>query len=138
MSKRGIVLLILSLLLTGCGIQDKNKIIKIYKENERLFVEAVKTKDFKKLKAVFGVKKIYESNNSVSIDFGGNGIGGNSNYYEIQYHYVECCNEFKLNDNFKKYDNGFLYNEKEYDKGGDNIFYVEDLGNGYYYVEMHF
>ena len=58
MSKRGIVLLILSLLLTGCGIQDKNKIIKIYKENERLFVEAAKTKDFKKLKVVSGVKKI--------------------------------------------------------------------------------
>lgn len=133
-----LIVFLFIIFLTGCGIEDKDEIIKIYKNNEKDFIRAAKTGNFKELKKIKGVRRIYFDNDTARIDFGGEGMGGNSNYYEIQYHKDECCSEFKLNNEFKKFGNGFLYNEKEVKGSGDNIMYFENLGNGYYYVEMHF
>ncbi|MBQ9024169.1 MAG: hypothetical protein IJ105_02990 [Bacilli bacterium] len=133
-----IIVFFIIFILTGCGIEDKDEIIKIYRNNEEKFIKASKTGNFKGLKKIHGVRRVEVYNNTATIDFGGEGMGGNSNYYEIQYHRDECCSGFKLNDEFKKSGDGYLYNENEIKGSGDNIIYFEELGNGYYYVEMHF
>ncbi|MBO4562319.1 MAG: hypothetical protein J5772_01765 [Clostridia bacterium] len=142
--KRFIAVLVLTCILclssVGCSgeLTSKKKIIKLYGENEAAFLEAAETGDFTALESMKGVLKVIMYDDHAAICCGGSGMGANTDYYEIWWT-EKKIESVLLGQLASGYDvipdgNGARYKEKE----GDNEFYAEPLGNGYYYVELHF
>ena len=73
----------------------------------------------------------------VDIQCGGAGFGSSTHYYGIFYSEKDDLCAVRLGapgDQLKEHENGFLYIEED----GDNRYYVEPLGNHYFYYEAHF
>lgn len=142
--KRFIAVLILTCMLCltagGCsnGLTSNKKIIKLYRDNEESFLEAAESQDFAALESIKGVLGISTHEDHTEIRFGGSGMGSNTDYYEIWWTEKKIASVL-LGQIASRYDaipdgNGIRYKEKE----GDNEFYAEPIGNGFYYVELHF
>ena len=141
MKKILIILLVVSVLLTiaGCNrnLTDKNDIISLFQKNKAVFLQAVSSGDYSALERINGVQNVYCSETYIDIKCGGAGLGSSTHYYGIFYSADDnlCAIDVAGPKNqLVEHGNGYLYQEI----GGDNRYYVEPLGDHFYYYEAHF
>lgn len=127
-------------LLTSCSknLTDKNSIIKMYSNHEAEFANVAQTTDFSDLERISGVQKVIVWEEYIDIQCGGSGFGSSTHYYGI--FYSETDNLVAIDvagplDELIEDGNGYRYRESDV---GDNEYYVEPLGNHYFYYEAHF
>ena len=116
----------------------RSRIIRLYQQNEEIFFQAASSEDFDALMQLNGVIEIKEDKRRKAVDVfcGGTGIVPSSGYYGVLYlpekdaraYFSEPAEEWTVDGN------GFCYRQKN----GDNRFYVEPLGNDFYYYEQHY
>ncbi len=135
----GVLLLLLVLLLTGCTSREdwKAAVIKIYHEHEQMFADAAAAGDYSAVEALLEGDNVYIGTDYVDIYFGGTGLVPSSSYYGVFYSAKgDMCVVYAglaLSELTAEGD-GWCWRQP----GGDNSYYVEPLGNGYYYYEEHY
>ncbi|MBE6551279.1 MAG: hypothetical protein E7665_03990 [Ruminococcaceae bacterium] len=141
-SKAILLLLSLSCVLTyfascSSNMTDKDEIIKLFRNKERVFLDAANNNDFSKVSKIYGVQNVDTWEDYIDIQCGGAGFGSSTHYYGIFYSENDDLCAVRLGapgDQLKEHENGFLYTEEN----GDNRYYVEPLGNHFFYYEAHF
>jgi hypothetical protein len=133
-----ILLMAVVLALGGCSVNltDKDDIIALFYKHEKSFLQAAQSGDYSALERIRGVQSIDHRETYVDITCGGAGFGPSTHYYGIFYtadddlyaHWAAPGAELA------EYGKGYLYQEED----GDNSYYVEPLGNHYFYYEAHF
>ena len=134
-----LVLLALFITLPACSnnLTEKSDIISLYRKNEEIFLLAAENGDYSAIEEIKGVQKVLVRDTHTDIQCGGAGFGPSTHYYGIFYSADDDLCAIDLagpKDKLVKYGDGYLYQEES----GDNRFYVEPLGNHYYYYEAHF
>lgn len=133
-----LLLLAVMLLLPSCAprLGDKASLTDWFHENEDAFMEAAESGDFTSLEKLRGVESVSRSDGCVDILCGGNGFGPGTHYYGLYYAEEDIWAEFAADPSspWTVEGDGYRFREKD----GDNVFYVEPLGGGYYYYEQHF
>ena len=134
-----LVVLIMVCFLSACSgnLTSKESIEKIYIKNETLFVNAASDRSFSDLEKISGVQKVLIWDEYVDIQCGGSGLGSGTHYYGIFYSEADdlCAVEVAGPlDELVAVGNGYRYKQSD----GDNEYYVEPLGNHYFYYEAHF
>ena len=123
---------------TPGNLTDRDSVVAFYRKNEAAFLSAAQTKDFDSLSSLFGVSEVYVRDEYIDVSCGGFGIGPDTNYYGIFYSEGDdlCAIDVAPGDSsaLTERDGGFFWEES----GGDNSYYVEPLGNHYFYYEAHF
>ena len=158
--KKLLLVLLILLLQTGCALPflqafslfafivisdnmpgnltDRDSVVDLYRENEEAFLKAAETGSFEDLKDIFGVSDVHVNRDYVDIYCGGTGMAPSSSYYGIFYSEGDdlCALDVAPGDSsaLTERNGGFSWEES----GGDNSYYVEPLGNHYFYYEAHF
>lgn len=130
------VLLAALLLLTGCvnRTKIKNNIIAMYRENEALFAQAAASGDFSAIEALPGTESVFCDDDHVDVYCHGLGFGPSTSYFGIFYSPSDDMSAAygKLPDGaLQPEGTGWRYQQPE----SDNRYYVEPLGNHYFYYE---
>lgn len=145
MKKRYVVAIIVALAMCGIiigflcsrNLTGKGAIVRLYQRNEDIFLQAAATGDYSAVERIISVRDVDMMDTYVAISCGGSGLGAGTNYYGIFYYEGEdlCAVDVDASGGrFVESDDGYLYHEEN----GDNRFYVEPLGNHYFYYEAHF
>ena len=144
MRKRTLFILgaILILLLAACSrnLTDKSRIISLFQKNESTFLSAVETGDFSAVSRLRGIREITTRGDEGEIEFfcGGRGLVPASSYYGILYipdaEDRELSQVFGDSPDWSAEGEGCRYRQTD----GDNEFYYEPLGHGFFYYEEHF
>ena len=144
MRKRTLFILgaILILLLAACSrnLTDKSRIISLFRKNESTFLSAVETGDFSAVSRLRGIREITTRGDEGEIEFfcGGRGLVPASSYYGILYipgaADRELSQVFGDSPEWSAEGEGCRYRQAD----GDNEFYYEPLGHGFFYYEEHF
>ncbi len=144
MRKRTLFILgaILILLLAACSrnLTDKSRIISLFRKNESTFLSAVETGDFSAVSRLRGIREITTRGDEGEIEFfcGGRGLVPASGYYGILYipdaEDRELSQVFGDSPGWSAEGEGCRYRQTD----GDNEFYYEPLGHGFFYYEEHF
>lgn len=144
MGKRTLFILgaILVLLLAACSrnLTDKSRIISLFRKNESTFLSAVETGDFSAVSRLRGIREISTRGDEGEIEFfcGGRGLVPASSYYGILYipgaEDAELSQVFGDSPEWSAEGEGCRYRQTD----GDNEFYYEPLGHGFFYYEEHF
>ena len=144
MGKRTLFILgaILVLLLAACSrnLTDKSRIISLFQKNESTFLSAVETGDFSAVSRLRGIREISTRGDEGEIEFfcGGRGLVPASSYYGILYipgaEDAELSQVFGDSPEWSAEGEGCRYRQTD----GDNEFYYEPLGHGFFYYEEHF
>ena len=144
MGKRTLFILgaILVLLLAACSrdLTDKSRIISLFRKNESTFLSAVETGDFSAVSRLRGIREITTRGDEGEIEFfcGGRGLVPASSYYGILYipgaEDAELSQVFGDSPEWSAEGEGCRYRQTD----GDNEFYYEPLGHGFFYYEEHF
>ncbi len=128
-------------LLSACSsnLTSKESIMNLYTKNEALFTDAASNGSFSDLEKIKGVEEVYigEACEYVDIQCGGSGLGSSTHYYGIFYSKTDDICAVDLagpRDELVEDGNGYRYKQSE----GDNEYYVEPLGNHYFYYEALF
>ncbi len=119
------------------NIPDKNDIISLFQNNEEIFLQAASSDDYSQVESIKGVQKVIKNNDYVDIQCGGAGFGASTHYYGIFYSSDDnlCAVDVAApSDKLKTSGDGYLYQQED----GDNEYYVEPLGNHFFYYEAHF
>ena len=109
----------------------------MYLKNEERFIEAAANGSFNELERIRGVQEVLVWDDYVDIRCGGSGCGPNTHYYGIFYSLSDdlCAIDVSGPLNELTADGkGYRYKQQD----GDNEYYVEPLGNHYFYYEAHF
>ena len=133
------VALIVICLLSACSsnLTSKESVVNLYTKNEALFIDAASKKSFSDLEKINGVQEVLVRDNYVDIECGGSGFGSSTHYYGIFFSEDDdlcAVNVAGPLNELVKDGNGYRYEQSD----GDNEYYVEPLGNHYYYYEAHF
>lgn len=120
-------------------LTSKESIMNLYTKNEELFTDAASNGSFSDLEKIKGVQEvyIYEECEYVDIQCGGSGLGPSTHYYGIFYSATDDICAIDVagpRDELVEDGNGYRYKQSD----GDNEYYVEPLGNHYFYYEAHF
>ena len=141
MRKLNVWFLLVCVLVTfsACSqnLTEKSDIISLYQKNEKVFLQAADSGDYSEVERINGVQKVYISEKYIDIQCGGAGFGPNTHYYGIFYSADDNLCAIDVagpKDKLVEQGNGYLYQEEN----GDNRYYVEPLGNHFYYFEAHF
>lgn len=141
MKKLTALFLLASILLTftSCfrNLTDKSDIISLFQKNEETFIKAVQSADYSDVERISGVQKVDISAAYVDIQCGGAGLGSSTHYYGIFYSADDDLCAIDVagpKDELVEDDDGYLFSEDS----GDNRYYVEPLGNHFFYYEAHF
>ena len=134
-----LALLCFVLVFTSCSknLTKKSDIISLYQKNEDTFLKAASSGDYSSVEHINGVQRVLIWEDYVDIKCGGAGFGSSTHYYGIFYSDNDnlCAIDVAGPENkLVKYGDGYLYQEDD----GDNRYYVEPLGNHFYYYEAHF
>lgn len=126
-------------LLSACSsnLTSKESIENLYTKNETLFIDAVSDGSFSDLEKISGVQKVLVWDEYVDIQCGGSGLGSSTHYYGIFFSETDnlCAVDVSgPRDELVKDGSGYRYKQSD----GDNEYYVEPLGNHYFYYEAHF
>ncbi len=127
-----------ALLSTGQGLTSRDAVVGMYEKNEKAFLTAAESRDFTALEQIDGVIEISTYQGCVDLWCGGFGLGSATSYYGI--FFSEKDDLFAVliscgsSDQLKPDGAGFRYEQT----GGDNRYYVEPLGNHYFYYEAHY
>ena len=108
-----------------------------FNKNEMVFLQAVESGDFSAVERIAWVQEVQMSETHVDIRCGGAGFGSSTHYYGIFYAADDNLCAVGVagpKDELVAHGDGYLYQED----GGDNRYYVEPLGNHYFYYEAHF
>lgn len=131
------VLICMLVSLAACsGLTDKDSIIAMFNENRNVFLQAAASEDFSMVESLTGVESVYIGGNHVDIMCGGAGFGPHTQYYGIYFSHNDNLNAMGYAQNkeaLKKQGNGFIYEE-----GSDYRYYVEPLGDHFFYYELHY
>ncbi len=121
------------------NLTDRDEIVAVYHENGEAFLNAAETGSFQDLESIYGVSEVIVDDRYIDIEFGGSGFGSSTNYYGIFYSETDQLNAFQLGPSpmieLVPKDGGFSFTDSYH---GGNGFYVEPLGNHYFYYETHF
>ena len=120
-------------------LTEREDILALYHDHEDAFLLAAETKSFDALTEIKGIQEIHVQEDYVEIDCGGLGFGSNTAYFGIFYSETDdlCAESFAATGEtlvLLPKDNGYYFEETY----GDNTYYVEPLGNHYFYYELHF
>ena len=134
-----IVLIIMICFLSACSsnLTSKEAIVNLYTENEALFASAASDGSFSDLENLSGVQKVLVYDEYTDIRCGGSGFGSSTHYYGIFFSEKDdlCAVDVAGPlDELAKDGDGYRYKQSD----GDNEYYVEPLGNHYFYYEAHF
>ena len=140
--KKRTIILVLAVLLAAIALWPKNgtrqdRVTALFRENEAIFLQAAASGDYHAVEGLKGVREVSPEKDHVDIDCGGAGFGASTHYYGIF-----CSPEDDLcavslagpREELVAEGDGFLYQQA----GGDNRYYVEELGHHFYYYEAHF
>ena len=139
--KKALCLVVLTLIciLSACtsNLTSKESIEKLYIKNETLFVNAAQDRSFADLEKISGIQKVLVWDEYVDIRCGGSGFGSSTHYYGIFFSETDdLCAVNVAGPRNELVADGTGYRYKQSD--GDNEYYVESLGNHYFYYEAHF
>ncbi len=134
--------IVLALLLAGCAgnLTNQRKIVDVYRKHEAAFLAAVASGDYSTVEKLRGVREVTTRGENGEIEFccGGRGLAPASSYFGILYvpgaagkPYAQV---FGDGPEWTADGAGCRYRQD----GGDNEFYYEALGNGFYYYEEHY
>ena len=134
-----VVFLLMVCFLSACSsnLTSKERIVNIYKKNEALFIDAASNRSFSDLEKINGVQKVLVRDEYVDIQCGGSGFGSSTHYYGIFFSETDNLCAIDVagpRDELVEDGNGYRYKQSD----GDNEYYVEPLGNHYFYYEAHF
>lgn len=126
--------------LTGCAknLNYKEETIQTFNKNKTALTEAVQSNDFEQAKKIPGIEDIDIFPGYVDFRCGGWGLAPSSTYYGFFYSAEDdltawsggVCPQEELVES----GDGFLWEEKD----GDNSYYVEKIGERFFYYEAHF
>ena len=121
------------------NLTDRDEIVAMYHDNETAFLKAAETNSFDDLLSIYGVSHVYVHDNGiVEISCGGKGMGSNTHYYGIYYSETDAMHAPNWGDldpaTLTPQGEGFFFK----DSYGDDTFFIEPLGNHYYYYEEHY
>ena len=119
------------------NLTEKSDIISLYQKNEQIFLLAAKNGDYSAIEGIKGVQKVIIQDTYIDIQCGGAGFGPSTHYYGIFYSADDNLCAIDVagpRDKLVEHGEGYLYQEES----GDNRYYVEPLGNHFYYYEAHF
>lgn len=127
------------IVLPSCSnnLTNYSAIISLFQNHEDSFIEASISGDFSKLEEIRGVQKVSTGNQCVDIQCGGTGFGSSTHYYGIFYSEADDLCAIDVagpRDELVADGNGYRYQQHP----GDNEYYVEPLGNHFFYYEAHF
>lgn len=131
------VFLLVALASCSKNLTDKNDIISLFHKNEDCFKEASASGEYNELERIKGVQEVIIWDNYVDIQCGGSGFGPSTHYYGIFFSLSDDLCAIDVADpadELKEDGNGYRYRQQN----GDNEYYVEPLGNHYFYYEAHF
>ena len=140
---RKLLVLFLSLCIfatfTACSrnLTDKDDIISLFKKHEATFLKAGENGDYTAVERIRGVQKVHTNGDYINIEFGSSGFATSTHYYGIFYSADDdlCAVDVAgAKDELVQYGNGYQYEQSD----GDNVYYVEPLGNHFFYYEAHF
>ena len=125
--------------LSACSynLTEKSDIISLYQKNEKIFLLAAENGDYSAIERIKGVQKVLVLDTYIDIQCGGAGFGPSTHYYGIFYSADDNLCTIDVagsRDKLVEHGEGYLYQEES----GDNRYYVEPLGNHFYYYEAHF
>ena len=128
-----LVLFAMVIVLSACSnnLTEKSDIISLYQKNEKIFLLAAENGDYSAIERIKGVQKVLVWDTYIDIQCGGAGFGPSTHYYGIFY---SADDNLWAIDLAVEHGEGYLYQEES----GDNRYYVEPLGNHFYYYEAHF
>ncbi len=134
--------LLFLLLFAACSrdLTDKSRIEALFRKNEAAFLAAAETGDLSALRRLRGIREIQTRGDGGEIAFfcGGRGLVPASVYYGILYlpgsAGKDLSQVFGASPEWSVDGAGYRYRQAE----GDNEFYYEPLGNGFFYYEEHF
>lgn len=134
-----LTVLIAVYLLSACSrnLTSKESIVDLYTKNEALFIDTASDGSFSGLEKISYVNKVLVWDEYVDIQCGGRGFGSNTHYYGIFFSKTDdlCAVDVAgPRDELVKDGSGYRYKQSD----GDNEYYVEPLGNHYFYYEAHF
>ena len=134
-----LVVLALFATLPACSnnLTEKSDIISLYQKNEEIFLLAAENGDYSAVEGIKGVQKVLVWDTYIDIQCGGAGFGSSTHYYGIFYSADDNLCAIDVagpKDKLIEHCDGYLYQEES----GDNRYYVESLGNHFYYYEAHF
>lgn len=140
--KKAIICLLSAFLLfvlASCSnnLTDKNDIISVFRKNESSFIEASESSAYKNLEKIKGIQKVIIWDDYIDIQCGGSGFGPHTHYYGIFFSLTDDLCAIDVAgpaDELVDDGNGYRYQQQN----GDNAYYVEPLGNHYFYYEAHF
>ena len=138
------ILCIIALMMTACllsacfnNLTSKESIEELYTKNEILFADAASSGNFADLEKISGVNEVLVQDGYVDIRCGGSGLGSSTHYYGIFFSETDdLCSVIFSGPRDELVEDGDGYRYKQTD--GDNEYYVEPLGNHYFYYEAHF
>ena len=121
-------------------LTNREDIIGLFDKNETIITESVQNNDLEPVKKIHGIQNVYVSEQPNYIDFecGGSGLGSSTHYYGFFYSPDDdltawnggACPKGELLEDGK----GFKWEQKD----GDNKYYVEKIGDHFFYYEAHF
>ena len=130
------------LIFAACSSQNsrRNRVRRLYQKNEASFTQAALGNDFASLEKVSGILEVKTENEHVDIRCRAGGFASETCYCGIFYSekddlLAECFSPVPENTEKLEADgSGYRYREP----GGDNQYYVESLGNHYFYYETRY
>ncbi len=134
------LVLVIGIMFGACSnnLTDKEDIIKVFNKNEETIIEAVKNNSFEQVKKISGIQNVYVGDDYIDFECGGSGMGPSTHYYGFFYSPDDNLTAWNggacPKDELKENGNGFRWEQKE----GDNIYYVEKIGEHFFYYEAHF
>ena len=134
-----LVLLAMFFAFSACAnnLTEKSDIISLYQKNEEAFLRAAESGDYREIEHIRGIQKVLIWDSYIDIQCGGAGFGPSTHYYGIFYSAEDNLCAIDVagpRDRLVEQGNGYSYQEEN----GDNRYYVEPLGNHFYYYEAHF
>ena len=134
-----LIVLIVVCLLSACSgnTTSKESVVNLYTKNETMFVNAASDGSFSDLEKISGVQKVLVWDDYVDVQCGGSGFGSSTNYYGIFFSETDnLCAVDVAGPLDELVSDGIGYRYRQPD--GDNEYYVESLGNHYFYYEAYF
>jgi transcription elongation factor Elf1 len=122
--------------LTACST-NSNDVITLFQENEAIFLQAANTGDYSQIEVIMGVQNVNVYESHIDIQCNSEGFASETKYCGIFYSAEnDLCavNVAGPKDKVVEKGEGYLYQEES----GDNSYYVEPLGNHFFYYEADF
>lgn len=124
--------------VTTSGLISREEVVQLYQKNEAVFLDAAASEAFSDLEILQGVQKVSVKTDHADIRCGSAGMGSNTSYFGIFYSakddlYAIWCAPPRR-ETLEPQRSGYQWKEKD----GDNVYYVESLGNHFFYYEAKF